>query len=218
MSLIPSVETVRSAASEECIRLLSQCAEPLSPPTARDFASPFDCFGSARVVLLGEATHGTAEFYRARAAITRRLVERHGFNIVAVEADWPDAKRIDDYVRHRRPSSSEAQAFARFPSWMWRNTEMRDFVDWLSAHNERLSAAARIEFRGLDIYSLAISIEAVLTYLGWIRHAPKRLVCAMGALHLGKKIPRSMGARSLLARTVAKLKWLPNCRNCSTAA
>src|SRR6476646_7909080 len=98
MSLIPSVEMVRSAASEECIRLLSQCAEPLSPPTARDFASPFDCFGSARVVLLGEATHGTAEFYRARAAITRRLVERHGFNIVAVEAHWPDAAVIARHV------------------------------------------------------------------------------------------------------------------------
>jgi erythromycin esterase-like protein len=92
-------------------------------------------------------------------------VERHAFNIVAVEADWPDAKRIDDYVRHRRPGSSEKQAFARFPSWMWRNIEMRDFVDWLSEHNERLSAASRVEFRGLDIYSLGNSIEAVLAYL-----------------------------------------------------
>jgi len=116
-------------------------------------------------VLLGEATHGTAEFYRARAAITRALIKRHGFNIVAVEADWPDAARIDRHIRHLPHATSEEQAFARFPSWMWKNEEVRDFVEWLRAENGGRAREARVEFRGLDIYSLSASMAAVLAYL-----------------------------------------------------
>jgi len=116
-------------------------------------------------VLLGEATHGTSEFYSARAAITRMLIERHGFNIVAVEADWPDADRIDRFVRHRPKFVSEDAAFARFPTWMWRNHEVRAFVDWLHAHNTERPMEERAEFRGLDVYSLRNSIAAVLDYL-----------------------------------------------------
>jgi len=93
------------------------------------FGAAFDRFADARVVLLGEATHGTSEFYRARAAITRRLIERHGFGIVAVEADWPDAGRVDRYVRHRAPAKVAEEAFERFPAWMWRNWEVHDFVE-----------------------------------------------------------------------------------------
>src|SRR5689334_17836579 len=95
--------------------------ELLPPPDeAEAFGAMFDRFADARVVLLGEATHGTSEFYRARAAITRRLIERHGFGIVAVEADWPDAARIDAYVRHRQVADDDDAAFQRFPTWMWR--------------------------------------------------------------------------------------------------
>ena len=104
-------------------------------------------------------------FYRARAAITRRLIERHGFTIVAVEADWPDAARIDAYVRHHAAFPGKERAFARFPTWMWRNVEVRDFVQWLRAENEHRPPERRAEFRGLDVYSLNASIDAVLRYL-----------------------------------------------------
>lgn len=146
--------------------VIRQFCEPLpSPDEIEKFGAFFDCFGDATVVLLGEASHGTSEFYRARAAITRRLIEKHGFTIVAAEADWPDAARVDRYVRHHAHEPSSEEAFARFPTWMWRNREFHDFITWLRAHNERLPANARSEFRGLDIYSLDRSIAAVLAYL-----------------------------------------------------
>src|ERR671939_357050 len=106
---------------ESLPRLIAEAAEPLPNIDDPAFGAMFDRFGDARVVLLGEASHGTSEFYRARAEISRRLVERHGFTIVAVEADWPDAARIDAYVRHHAPKSVEQEeAFARFPTWMWK--------------------------------------------------------------------------------------------------
>src|SRR6185295_7656796 len=98
--------------------------------------------------------HGTSQFYRARAAITRRLIERHGFTIVAVEADWPDAAAIDRYVRQRAPHLASEPVFQRFPTWMWRNVEVRDFVDWLRAHNAERVPDQRAGFFGLDIYNM----------------------------------------------------------------
>ncbi len=121
--------------------------------------------GDARVVLLGEATHGTSEFYLMRQRITRELIERRGFSFVAIEGDWPDAARIDHYVRHRAVPSSEWTAFARFPTWMWRNREVREFVDWLRTHNSRVEPGDRVAFHGLDLYSLYHSIRSVLDYL-----------------------------------------------------
>jgi protein-L-isoaspartate(D-aspartate) O-methyltransferase len=117
------------------------------------------------VVLIGEATHGTSEFYRMRARITRELIERKGFAFVAIEGDWPDAARVDHYVRHAEAAPSEWTAFARFPVWMWRNRETRAFVDWLRLHNAGLEPARRAAFHGLDLYSLYSSIEHVLGYL-----------------------------------------------------
>ncbi|MDT9599008.1 erythromycin esterase family protein [Sphingosinicella rhizophila] len=141
-------------------------AEPLPhPEQVTDFADFFDRYGSARLILLGEATHGTSEFYRARDAITRRLIERHGFTIVAVEADWPDAARIDNYVRHHDPRPRRGDGFARFPTWMWRNVETLAFADWLRGHNEGLPPDRRCSFHGLDIYSLNQSTHAVIDYL-----------------------------------------------------
>jgi erythromycin esterase-like protein len=147
--------------------VIAACAEPLPSLDDPAFGQLFDRFGDARVVLLGEASHGTAEFYRARAAITRHLVEERGFNIVALEADWPDAQAFDARVRGRpRPPGS---AFARFPRWMWRNREMEAFLAWLAAHN-----AAKAELRpprkqtavyGLDLYNLAGSMRSVIDYL-----------------------------------------------------
>jgi erythromycin esterase-like protein len=145
---------------------LRDAAEDLPPPEhAESFGERFDHFGKADLVLLGEATHGTSEFYRARAAISRHLIRHHGFNIVAVEADWPDAARIDRYVRHAPQEPNCEEAFARFPSWMWRNAEVLEFAEWLRSENTHRAPADRVEFRGLDIYSLAASIGTVLTYL-----------------------------------------------------
>ena len=144
---------------------LRAAAELLPSPVAPDFADAFDRFGDARIVLLGEATHGTHEFYAARAAITRRLIERHGFNIVAVEGDWPDIARIDDYVRHNARRPRLGDPFVRFPTWMWRNREVMDFADWLRGHNEGLPDARRASVRGLDVYSLGESMHAVIAYL-----------------------------------------------------
>ncbi len=151
---------------DKIVTSLRDVAEDLPPPErAEEFGALFDRYGDARVVLLGEATHGTSEFYRARAAITRHLIRHHGFNIVAVEADWPDAARIDRYVRHHIPEPAHEQAFVRFPTWMWRNAEVLEFAQWLHAENAQHADASRIEFRGLDLYSLNASIAAVLAYL-----------------------------------------------------
>lgn len=148
------------------VEQVRRSAEALPPTGDEDaFGAFFDRFADARVVLLGEATHGTAEFYSARAAITRRLLTRHGFSIVAAEADWPDAARIDRFVRLRAPEPRPEQAFVRFPTWMWRNTEVLRFIRWLRAHNAGRPDGERCEFRGLDVYSLGSSIGAVLAYL-----------------------------------------------------
>jgi protein-L-isoaspartate(D-aspartate) O-methyltransferase len=116
-------------------------------------------------VLIGEASHGTSEFYRMRDRISRELIVKKGFRIVAIEGDWPDAARVDHYVRHLEYAPTEWTAFARFPTWMWRNEEVRAFVDWLRVHNSPLRPADRTAFHGLDLYSLYDSIRAVLKYL-----------------------------------------------------
>jgi erythromycin esterase-like protein len=145
---------------------IAAAAERLPDIADPGFAEPFDRFAPARVVLLGEASHGTSEFYRARAAITRRLVERHGFTIVAAEADWPDAAAIDRYVRLKPARAPMEAPFRRFPTWMWRNAEFAAFVGWLRGHNEKIAdAAARAGFFGLDMYSLNASMRAVIDYL-----------------------------------------------------
>ena len=141
--------------------------------------------GDARVVLLGEATHGTHEFYRERAFITRRLIVEKGFAAVAVEADWPDAYRINRYVRGAGADGESVEAlgdFGRFPTWMWRNADVLDFVGWMRAHNETKPAAERAGFYGLDLYSLRASMHAVLTYLDKVdpdaaRRARSRYAC-----------------------------------------
>jgi erythromycin esterase-like protein len=124
--------------------------------------------GEARFALLGEASHGTHEFYLERAEITKRLIREKGFTAVAVEADWPDAWRVNRYVRGLG-TDGDAQAalsgFKRFPSWMWRNTVVRDFVQWLREHNAGRPRAQQVGFYGIDLYSLFGSVQAVLEYL-----------------------------------------------------
>ncbi|MEI4264176.1 protein-L-isoaspartate(D-aspartate) O-methyltransferase [Roseovarius sp. D0-M9] len=154
-----------SARDQPLPEMISDAAEPLPDFDDPAFGALFDRYADRRVVLLGEASHGTSEFYRARAAITRHLIEHCGFSIVAVEADWPDAAVVDRHVRHRESRPSEDAPFARFPTWMWRNTDVADFVDWLRTHNEGLNSETQAAFHGLDIYNLSASISAVLDYL-----------------------------------------------------
>jgi erythromycin esterase-like protein len=145
-----------------------EVAQPLTG-TATDYDRLMQQIGDARVVLIGEASHGTHEFYRERAEITKRLIREKGFNAVAVEADWPDAYRVNCYVRGNgtdRDSDTALSGFKRFPTWMWRNTIVRDFVDWLRQHNADLpQSLPRVGFYGLDLYSLYASMDAVLDYL-----------------------------------------------------
>lgn len=134
-----------------------------------DYDPLLKMIGDARLVLIGEASHGTHEFYRERAQITKRLIAEKGFSAVAIEADWPDAYRVNRYVRGLGEDEDAVDAlkgFKRFPAWMWRNADVLDFVGWLRTYNDDLPFdAPKVGFYGLDLYSLHTSIEAVLTYL-----------------------------------------------------
>lgn len=154
--------------------------------TVDDYDSLLELIGDARFVLLGEASHGTHEFYQERASITQRLIVEKGFTAVAVEADWPDAYRVNRYVRGESDDADGMQAlagFQRFPSWMWRNTDVVDFVEWLRGYNDSLlSQEPRIGFYGLDLYSLFTSTDEVLHYLDKVdaeaaRRARDRYAC-----------------------------------------
>jgi erythromycin esterase-like protein len=151
----------------DALSIVRERARPLKGDPSQ-YDALIEGIGDARVVLLGEATHGTHEFYRERAFITRRLITEKGFSAVAVEADWPDAYRINRYVRGTSDDEEAVQAladFGRFPTWMWRNADVLDFIGWLRTHNDALPADKRVGFYGLDLYSLRASMQAVLRYL-----------------------------------------------------
>jgi erythromycin esterase-like protein len=157
-----------AVAERRVVDAIRRDARPLTG-AERDYDPLLALIGDARVVLLGEGSHGTHEFYDERSRITKRLVRDHGFTVVAVEGDWPDALRVDRYVRGRggdRDAEEALRGFRRFPTWMWRNADVLDLVGWLRAHNDRLDASApKAGFYGLDLYSLAASMEAVVAYL-----------------------------------------------------
>lgn len=146
-------------------RRIANAAVPLPDIDNPAFADAFDRYADARVVLLGEASHGTSEFYRARAAITRRLIERHGFDIVAVEADWPDAAALNRRVRGLPERDGDDAVFARFPHWMWRNREVEALLDWMTEWNRGRVDGEQAGFYGLDLYNLGGSMRAVIDYL-----------------------------------------------------
>lgn len=149
-----------TAATREAARLLTG--------VAKDYDPLLELIGDARVVLLGEASHGTHEFYRERALITRRLIEEKGFLAVAVEADWPDAYRVNRWVRGASDDRAAEEAlgdFQRFPRWMWRNRDVLSFIEWLHRHNQSRRPERRVGFYGLDLYSLFRSMEAVVGFL-----------------------------------------------------
>jgi erythromycin esterase-like protein len=146
---------------------IRETARPITG-TAGDYDALLDLIGDARVVLLGEASHGTHEFYRERALITRRLIEEKGFTAVAVEADWPDAYRVNRWVRWMGDDRSALDAlgdFQRFPRWMWRNRDVLVFAEWLRRYNGPRRREERVGFYGLDLYSLFRSMEAVIGFL-----------------------------------------------------
>jgi len=161
-----------------------EAAQPIEG-SANDYDSLLAFIGDAKVVLLGEASHGTTEFYRSRAQITKRLICDKGFSAIAVEADWPDAYRVNRFVKGDNKDADASWAlsgFNRFPTWMWRNAEVLQFLTWLRVHNDSLVPADRVGFYGLDLYSLHASMECVLRYLDNIdpdaaRRARDRYAC-----------------------------------------
>jgi erythromycin esterase-like protein len=148
---------------------------PLRGPI--DLEPLLEHIGRAKYVLLGEASHGTHEYYAWRAEISQRLIERHGFNFIAVEGDWPDCDRINRFVKGQPDSGENARQvlhhFERWPTWMWANEDVEHFVKWLRSHNDRLPVEKRIGFHGLDVYSLWESLYLVLGYLA--KHLPQGL-------------------------------------------
>jgi erythromycin esterase-like protein/predicted phosphoribosyltransferase len=160
--------TEMPTADSALIKALSETAYPLAG-SARDYDPLVSRIGEARFALLGEASHGTHEFYSERAEITKRLITEKNFVAVAVEADWPDAYRLNRYVRGASDDVDAVEAladFRRFPTWMWRNEVVVEFIEWLRAYNDALpQGAEKIGFYGLDLYSLHASMKAVLRYL-----------------------------------------------------
>lgn len=159
---------MRDVSSGQLVGAVRRAAWPLRGG-AGDYDPLLERIGDARFVLIGEASHGTYEFYAQRARITQRLITEKGFIGVAVEADWPDAYRINRYVKGVSDETETIDAlagFTRFPTWMWRNAPVLDFVGWLRDHNARLpKPAPKVGFYGMDLYSLFTSIEAVISYL-----------------------------------------------------
>lgn len=160
----PAIKTSETATLAE---LIYQSSEHFAGIDDANLDNLLERIGDSRLVLLGEASHGTAEFYEMRARITQELIEKKGFNIVAVEADWPDAAHIDHYIHGTAPDPLlESKPFSRFPTWMWANHSVLKFTHWLKAHNQKITNPDnQAGFYGLDLYSLFSSIEMVLNYL-----------------------------------------------------
>ena len=193
--------SVGSEAALLLVQAIRHIAQPLDA-LAPDYDALLAHIGDARLVLLGEATHGTHEFYQERARITERLIVEHGFTAVALEADWPDAYRVNRYVRGEgadRDAEESLRDFRRFPSWMWRNTAFLDFAGWLRDYNIAVPDQQRAGVYGLDLYSLFSSIEEVVRYLDRVdapaaaraRARAEHMVDALDALvqQLGRRRP-----------------------------
>ena len=168
--------------SDEIIELLNLSALPLNDTS--DLDPLIDYIGDAKYVLLGEASHGTHEYYVWRAKITQRLIQEKGFSFVAVEGDWPDCYRLNRYEKGYENSGKDIYAilseFQRWPTWMWANWEVGAFIDWLKNYNKELSADKRVGFYGLDVYSFQESMQAIIKYLE--QHDPEALKVAKKAM------------------------------------
>ena len=149
------------------IAALKEITKPID--TALDLDLLLEKLASSKLVLLGEASHGTHEYYTWRTVISKLLIEEHGFNFIAVEGDWPDFYRVNRYIKHYQNiyngSVEVLKEFNRWPTWMWANWEMEALVNWLHKHNTGLSAKNRVGMYGLDVYSLWESMEVIVDYL-----------------------------------------------------
>ncbi|WP_133137941.1 erythromycin esterase family protein [Legionella rowbothamii] len=165
------------------IEVINEAALPLEKPT--DCSSLMEQIGDARFVMIGEASHGTHEFYQTRIEITQKLIQKKGFMAVAIEGDWPDAHRVYRYIQGRSDVDDNKSAlgdFKRFPTWMWRNTTMPPFLKWLREYNDLPSTVNKVGFYGLDLYSINASMQAVINYLTKVdpkaaEQAKKRYAC-----------------------------------------
>jgi len=194
--------TLQNGSSDrDLARALTPHVRPLRALMS-DFDPLLELVGDARCVLIGEASHGTHDFYRQRAQLTKRLIVEKGFDAVAAEADWPDAYRVNRYVRGTGADTDAGEAlagFRRFPAWMWRNADVLEFVGWLRDFNDARHARERVGFYGLDLYSLHTSISAVLSYLdktdaAMAQQARQRYACFD---HFGSD-PQDYGMRAAL--------------------
>ncbi len=198
--------TPPSVVREHPVGPVREAAEEFASIEEANMDGLMDRIGDARVVLLGEASHGTSEFYRMRARITRELIEKHGFNIVAVEADWPDAAQVDSFVRGTPVERPPESAFGRFPTWMWANREVLEFVQWLKSYNDAIGPQEGrdrqpVAFHGLDLYSLNASIDAVLKYLDDFDPETARVARQRyGCLSPWERDPARYGAAALSGR------------------
>jgi protein-L-isoaspartate(D-aspartate) O-methyltransferase len=159
----PLVAPAPAARAPAVAKLIAECAEPIERIADVALDRLLERIGDARVVLLGEATHGTSEFYRMRARITQELILRRGFRAIAIEGDWPDAGAVDRYIRHKPVHPRQWTPFARFPTWMWRNSETHGLIEWLRAYNA--TTDLDVSFSGLDFYSMYTSAYEVVRYL-----------------------------------------------------
>ena len=191
------LETSVSPADSAAVTAIRAAAQPITG-AATDYDPLIAMAAGARVVFLGEQTHGTHEFYRERARITQRLIREHGFRAVALEADWPEAERVNRYVHglgSDRTAVEALGAFTDFPRWMWRNTDIRDLVEWLRTHNAGLPVTRRVSVFGIDVYSLYTSPPAVIEYLSGVdTAAASRARAQYGCLTRHGSDPQGYGA------------------------
>ena len=195
----PRARKERLHRPEPLAELIGQAATHISSIESGDVSGLLERIGDARLVLLGEATHGTAEFYDMRARISRELIQQKGFQFIAVEADWPDAAQIDHFIRGTRLEPTEEITFSRFPTWMWANTQVLELAKWLRDYNRRFASPDEaVGFYGLDLYSLYSSINSVIRYLDDVdEDAARTARRRYGCLTPWQKDPATYGAMAL---------------------
>ena len=196
----PKIDRLRRP--EPLAELIERAATHIPSIETVNLAGLMERVGDARVVLLGEATHGTAEFYDMRARISKELIQQKGFNFIAVEADWPDAAQIDHFVRGTRLEPTEEATFSRFPTWMWANTQVLELAKWLRDYNRRFATPDEaVGFYGLDLYSLYSSIDSVINYLDEVdAEAAAVARRRYGCLTPWQKDPATYGAMALSSK------------------
>ena len=195
----PLVAPAPATRAPAAAKLIAECAEPIDRIEDVSLDRLLDRIGDARIVLLGEATHGTSEFYRMRARITQELILRRGFRALAIEGDWPDASAVDRYIRRKPERSRQWTPFARFPTWMWRNSETHELIEWLRAYNAETKLD--VSFSGLDLYSMYTSAYEVVRYLDRVdAQAARAARERYGRLTPWQHDPAAYGRAALVSR------------------